>query len=601
MLELQKDKDSQLKSLKVLIDDTDNSVLCFALYNSFRDVEEAQSNLQNSISNRVVIEGLNNERLNLFESLEKLGTKERLIVFVVFRGHTDAELRSVAGFANLQRERLQDFPHVIVFCLSKTSFPKFIEQAPDFWAWRSGGLLDFQTQGIPVQDSDIDRVSRGFDPVVSESYRSDTIEKQVEDYLAIIKAQEKSKKPDLAYIARTYLSLSDLTEQLGGFEKALEFSQKAVAISREINDKSLKASALNSLGVDLSKLRRREEALEATVKAVEIFQKLAEERSDAFLPDLARSLDNLGNRFNALGRLEEALKATEKAVEICQKLAEERPDTFLIDLARSLNNLGNRFNALGRLEEALKATEKAVEIHQKLVEERPDAFLPDLAISLNNLGNSFSALGRREEALKAIEKAVEIRQKLVKERPDTFLPDLAMSLNSLGMIFSTLGHQEEALKATEKAVEIHQKLVEERPDTFLPDLAMSLNNLGNDFNALGRLEEALKVIEKAVEIRQKLAEERPDTFLPALAMSYGTTGSVLKAGGKNPEAVEFFADGIRALKEPFLTLPMAFKSLMQNLINDYLETTEVSNIIVDDDMLKPILEKLSEQENQLKH
>ena len=88
-----------------------------------------------------------------------------------------------------------------------------------------------------------------------------------------------------------------------------------------------------------------------------------------------------------LGRREEALQATAEAVEIRRRLAAQRPDAFLPDLATSLNNLGMRLSNLGRREEALQATAEAVEILRRLAAQRPDAFLPDLAMSLNNLGN----------------------------------------------------------------------------------------------------------------------------------------------------------------------------------------------------------------------
>ena len=52
--------------------------------------------------------------------------------------------------------------------------------------------------------------------------------------------------------------------------------------------------ALNNLGVCLSKLGRREDALAAAREAVDIYRRLAAERPDAFLPDLAMSLNNLG-------------------------------------------------------------------------------------------------------------------------------------------------------------------------------------------------------------------------------------------------------------------------------------------------------------------
>ncbi len=43
------------------------------------------------------------------------------------------------------------------------------------------------------------------------------------------------------------------------------------------------------LGIRLSDLGRREEALAATQEAVDIYRQLAAARPDAFLPDLARA------------------------------------------------------------------------------------------------------------------------------------------------------------------------------------------------------------------------------------------------------------------------------------------------------------------------
>ena len=74
------------------------------------------------------------------------------------------------------------------------------------------------------------------------------------------------------------------------------------------------------------------------------------------------SLNNLGNRLSELGRREDALAAAEEAIDICRRLAAERPDAFLPNLAASLNNLGGCLSELGRREDALAAAEEAVTI-----------------------------------------------------------------------------------------------------------------------------------------------------------------------------------------------------------------------------------------------
>jgi tetratricopeptide (TPR) repeat protein len=56
-------------------------------------------------------------------------------------------------------------------------------------------------------------------------------------------------------------------------------------------------------------------------EAVDIRRPLAQTLPGAFLPDLAVSLNNLGICLSDLGRREEALAATQEAVDIRRRLA----------------------------------------------------------------------------------------------------------------------------------------------------------------------------------------------------------------------------------------------------------------------------------------
>jgi hypothetical protein len=49
---------------------------------------------------------------------------------------------------------------------------------------------------------------------------------------------------------------------------------------------------------------------------VDLYRRLAQDRPDAFLPDLAASLNNIGGDFSNLGRREEALAASQEAVDL---------------------------------------------------------------------------------------------------------------------------------------------------------------------------------------------------------------------------------------------------------------------------------------------
>ena len=219
------------------------------------------------------------------------------------------------------------------------------------------------------------------------------------------------------------------------------------------------------------------------------------------LSHLAARVGTLGIRLSNLGRREEALAASQEAVDIYRRLAQTRPDAFLPDLATSLNNLGSHAlqprAARGGAGRQPRGRRHLIGASRKRA---PTPSSPTSRSSLNNLGADLSNLGRREEALAASQEAVDIYRRLAQTRPDAFLPDLAMSLNNLGACLSDLGRREEALAASQEAVDIYRRLAQTRPDAFLPDLAMSLNNLGVDLSNLGRREEALAASQEAVDI-----------------------------------------------------------------------------------------------------
>jgi tetratricopeptide (TPR) repeat protein len=86
--------------------------------------------------------------------------------------------------------------------------------------------------------------------------------------------------------------------------------------------------SLSNLGIRLSNLGRREEALAASQEAVDIYRRLAQTGPDAFLPDLATSLSVMSDVLAALDRHGEAAQAATKALEILAPFVERYPQTY---------------------------------------------------------------------------------------------------------------------------------------------------------------------------------------------------------------------------------------------------------------------------------
>ncbi len=131
---------------------------------------------------------------------------------------------------------------------------------------------------------------------------------------------------------------------------------------------------------------------------VKSHRNLAKQNPAAYLPDLAISLNNLGISLSELGRREEALTPTQEAVNIRRALAKQNPAAYQPDLAMSLNNLGIRLSELGRREEALTPTQEAVNIRRVLAKALPAVFSAPFARSLRLLEYILTKLERHEEA-----------------------------------------------------------------------------------------------------------------------------------------------------------------------------------------------------------
>lgn len=56
-----------------------------------------------------------------------------------------------------------------------------------------------------------------------------------------------------------------------------------------------------------------------------------------------------------------------------QELAEEHPEDYLPSLALALNDLGTHLGQLGRAEDAVAPAQQAIAIYRRLAEEWPDA------------------------------------------------------------------------------------------------------------------------------------------------------------------------------------------------------------------------------------
>jgi superkiller protein 3 len=246
-------------------------------------------------------------------------------------------------------------------------------------------------------------------------------------------------------------SLDELYQQAGAAESAGNYVEVENVMRKGIQLYPNETRFYYVLGLVLSALGKKEEAIAAYRQAIELD------------PKFTYAYYGLGNALSGQKKLEEAISAYRKAIELDPKYA------------KAYYNLGVTLSDLGKKEDAIAAYRKAIELD------------PNLAQTYYNLGVALYELGKKEDAISAFRKAIELDSKL------------AMAYYNLGFVLSDLGKKEDAIFAFRKVLNL--------PDnTSIPKVhthAFAHNGLGFFYQQQGKLKEALVEYEAALKIDPK--------------------------------------------------------------------------------------------------
>ncbi len=108
--------------------------------------------------------------------------------------------------------------------------------------------------------------------------------------------------------------------------------------------------------------------------SVNLYERLLDQSSKEQLEEQAIILNNLGKHYNSLGRREEALAAAKRAVEIRERLSQKNADVFEPDLASSLSTLGSIYLNDDKAAQALEIFAHGIQVLSRLFQQAPAAF-----------------------------------------------------------------------------------------------------------------------------------------------------------------------------------------------------------------------------------
>ena len=217
----------------------------------------------------------------------------------------------------------------------------------------------------------------------------------------------RNKKLNLS-LAYTLDNMGIVTRVKGDYEKGIDFSEKALALTK---DSTIVASAYNNIGSCKRNLGLYEEALKAYLKSIKIYDKKKDLNNQAIINN------NIGLVYRSLEMNNKAKSYHRKAIFAFEKLKKKK------GLSEAYNNMAIIYAYEDSLSSALKYFKYSLKLEEELKDIR------GIAESLNNVGGVYYYMEEIDSALNYFSKAIKL------ERSAKNYASLASAYNNLGDVY----------------------------------------------------------------------------------------------------------------------------------------------------------------------
>jgi CHAT domain-containing protein/Tfp pilus assembly protein PilF len=277
--------------------------------------------------------------------------------------------------------------------------------------------------------------------------------------------EDRQRLAQIAYAEGKLLESQGTAESL---RKALEKYEKALALSKSLNDRSGQAMALGGIGTASYRLGERQRALDVFQQQLQIWR-----ATGAHQREVAEAVHNIGVVYDSMGFAQKAIHFYQEALPL-RRAAGDRAG-----LAITLDSLGLSYISTGELQKASDYCNQALAIFAELNDRA------GLANTLNNIGGINFTLGDYRKALEYFSQSLELRRALGHRR------DEAIALNNIGRVYDLLGEAQKALDYHHQALGIRRTLGNPAME------AGSINNIGFVYDWLGEKQKALERYKQA--------------------------------------------------------------------------------------------------------
>ncbi len=228
--------------------------------------------------------------------------------------------------------------------------------------------------------------------IAEAMFRYFSLRKHMADWYALqrMAVDSATRLVDRRSLAKAFNRLATIHRQTREFAHAIEYGERSVGLSEELDDRIGVGAALIVLGATYREMGRADLALACCERSLGIRREVHDPRG------LGISLANMGETCLVLGRADEAAAHFREALVVHREWGHEGGEAI------TLHGLGKAHHATGRLDLALDHYAASLEVHRR----RDDRF--GTAITLVSLGSAYADLDRADEANETYREALEL-------------------------------------------------------------------------------------------------------------------------------------------------------------------------------------------------
>jgi CHAT domain-containing protein/Tfp pilus assembly protein PilF len=315
-----------------------------------------------------------------------------------------------------------------------------------------------------------------------------------------LKLAESRAAKDQKEEAQQLLDLGAVYSEAGKKEKALEYDNQGLTISRDQKLRSIEAAALNDIGSVYSDLGQKQKALEFLNQALPIRREVRDRKGEA------ATLDSIGGVYSDQGQMEKSLEYFSQALPIRREVGDRGGE------ATTLDNLAEAYMYQGQMPKAMEYLNQALPMQRELGDRGGEA------TTLNDLGFAYDDLGQKQQALDYYSRGL-VALREVGDRGHE-----AIELSNIGTIYRGLGQQQSALEYFTQALPILREVGDRGGEGTI------LSNIGTIYRSLGQQEKALEYLNQAVVINREVGDRKGEaTTLDNIGGVYGDLGQSQKS------------------------------------------------------------------------